>query len=68
MRVTKMFYVVAALLVYPYKCSYAMHDIVLLSACGDCPDSGLLLTHHIEEGCPLPVLLSCSASQPRSYT
>ena len=47
-----------------YKCSYAVRDFVLLLACGDCPDDGLLLPLRFEEGSLLPVLLSFSDSHP----
>ena len=47
-----------------HKCSYAVRDFVLLLACGDCPDDGLLLSLRFEEGSLLPVLLSCSGSPP----
>ena len=49
---------------YMYKCSYAVRDFVLLLACGDCPDDGLLLSLRFEEGSLLPVLLSFSDSHP----
>ena len=48
-----------------HKCSYTVRDFVLLLACGDCPDDGLLLSLHFEEGSLLPVVLSCSVSPPR---
>ena len=56
---------------YPYaRTNVAMPCMffVLLLAYGDCPDDELLLTLHVEEGCLLPVFLSCSASPPQSYT
>ena len=47
-----------------HECSYAVRDFVLLLACGDCADDGLLLSLRFEEGSLLPVLLSCSGSPP----
>ena len=47
-----------------HKCSYAVRYFVLLFACGDCLDEGLLLSLRFEEGSLLPVLLSCSGSPP----
>ena len=47
-----------------HKCSYAVRDFVLLLACGDCPDDGLLLFLCFEEGSLLPVVLGCSSSPP----
>ena len=52
------------LLVGTNACSYVVRDFVILRACGDCPDDGLLMPLRFEEGSLLPMLLSCSASPP----